>query len=58
MCVQPIDAEVSISNMMFGFACAGLLLARGTLEISVGAPKALLTKALRKNTQAPSAAVR
>ena len=35
MWVHPMDTEVSISSMMFGFTCAWLVLVIGVVEISV-----------------------
>ena len=37
MWLQPIEPEVSINNMMFGFACAATVAEKGVLEMSVWA---------------------
>ena len=39
MCPQPIESEVSISSMMFGFTCAALELVMGVGEMSVCAAR-------------------
>ena len=49
ICVQPMEPEVSISNMIFGLAWAGLLLAKGTFEMSVVAASARLTLEVRRS---------